>query len=165
MTGKKKSVVKAPPQSKDSVAAIPSIQPVARVPSDQPLPAAPVPSDSDQTEDSRLWQQAHDALQAAFEQGNSSLDKTEGTPRKKLNDLLDTLSDEITALNQEDLKKHTVSLQAANQQLGAGTAKLQTLRDDIDDISDSIADAAKVVTAINDALSGITAFLATFPAI
>ncbi len=113
-----------------------------------------------------LWQEAHDALEAALEQGNRSLDQTVGEhPRKLLNAMLDTISDELTALNREDMQNHTISLQAAAQQLGGGITRLKQLRAEIAEIASTLAETAKVVGVINTVLSGVTSFLATFSAL
>ncbi len=113
---------------------------------------------------SSAWKQAHDALEAALEEGNRSLDQTKDKhQRDLLNELLDTISAELTALNREGMESQTISLQAASQQLGAGIASLKSLRQQLDQISGTIANAAKVVDAVNGVLSGIQAFLGTFP--
>ena len=125
-------------------------------------PTAPSPVPDPHT----AWQQAHDSLQQAFEQGNRSLDLTEDeTQRSLLNKLLDTLSDELTALNQEEIEGRTISLAAASQELGGGIEDLRDLKQQIQQISDKIAQGAEVVSAINSALGGIATLLATFPAI
>ncbi len=117
-------------------------------------------------DDNAAWQQAHDALELALEQGNRSLDQTrDKQQRKTFNALLDTISNELTALNQEDMRDRTLSLQAASQQLGAGIESLKALRQQIAQIADDIADAAKVVAAVDGVLSGLQVFLATFPAL
>ena len=123
----------------------------------------PAPSTASTATDS--WQQAHDALQTAFDRGNQILDQTQGAQRATLNRLLDTLSGELTALDQEDMESRTLSLQAQSQQLDTGIANLKSLRAEIAQIATTIADAAEVVTAIDGALSGLKSFLATFPAL
>ncbi len=129
-------------------------------------PAAVAPSAVPSAPDPHtVWQQAHDSLQQALEQGNRSLDQTKGDKeRKLLNQLLDKLSDELTALNQEDIEARTISLQAASIQLGGGIASLRDLKQQIQQISATIAEAAEVVGAIDSALSGISSLLGTFAA-
>ena len=154
MSPKKKST----PEIASSRATAP-LQPAATVVSAlTPRSPAPLPGN-----DNAAWQRAHDALQAVFDKGNGILDQTRDKQRATLNSLLDTISDELTALDQEDMENHTISLQAASQQLGGGIARLQSLRDEIAQIAHIISDAAKVVSAIDGALSGLTSFLATFP--
>ncbi len=130
------------------------------------LISKPMASNIRSTDPHAIWQQAHDALQAALELGTHSLDQTKDKQQRDLlNTLLDALSAELTALNQEDMESHTISLQAASQQLDTGLADLKSLRQEIDQVSSAIANAAKVVTAVDEVLSGIQAFLATFPAL
>ncbi len=109
------------------------------------------------------WQQVHDQLEEALVLGNESLDQAKGDALLVLNRTLDTLSAELTALNAEDIQSRTISLQAAEQQLGAGIGKLKTLHAQLDGISDAFANAAKVAQVVDIAVSGISSFLTTFP--
>ncbi len=153
VSGRSLSLTTAPPIATPPTATQP---PAAVEPSAPPLPPDP----------HTVWQQAHDSLQKALEQGNRSLDQTQGKKQRKLlNQLLDKLSDELTALNQEDIEGHTISLQAASLQLGAGIESLRDLKQQIQQISANIAEAAEIVGAIDSALSGISSLLATFAAV
>ncbi len=109
------------------------------------------------------WQQVHDQLEAALVLGNESLNQAKGDALLVLNRTLDTLSAELTALNAEDVQSRTISLQAAEQQLGAGIGKLKTLHAQLDGISDAFADAAKIAQVVDIAISGMSSFLTTFP--
>lgn len=110
-----------------------------------------------------IWQAAHDNFEAAFERGNALLDRLhDKDQRKVLNDTLDTLSNELTALNQEDMENHTISLQAATSQLGTGIDKLKELQHEIAKITGTIAEADKVVEAVGSVIGGLESFLSTF---
>lgn len=112
------------------------------------------------------WQQAHDTLEAALELGNTILNGLkDGQQRASLNQFIDAISNVLTALNREDMQNRTLSLQAATGQLSAGIASLKVLRQQITQISDTFADAAKVVAVIDGVLSGLQSFLAAFPAL
>ena len=118
-------------------------------------PPAPAPTPS---------QQLHNAFEDALEQGNLALDQTKNPgQRDTLNQLLDALSSELTALNRLSIEDNTVALQAAAQQLGDGMDKLVHLKEQIDQVADTMANAAKVVTAVDGVLSGLKSFLAAFP--
>jgi hypothetical protein len=113
-----------------------------------------------------VWQTAHDALQTAFEAGNHLLDQLhDPDQRALLNSILGILSDELTALNREEMEDRTISLAAANQQLGAGIARLKVLQGQLAQIAATISEAAKVASAINNVVSGLEFFLGTFPAL
>ena len=110
------------------------------------------------------WQVAHDALQLAFDHGSALVSTLHDKDQiAVLNATLDTLSDELTALDQEDIHNHTVSLKAATQQLGAGIARLKDLQQQLVKIADAITDAAKVIAAIDGVISGLESLLKTFP--
>lgn len=124
----------------------------------------PAPLAATSTDDPHaIWQAAHDNFQAAFERGNALLDQLQDAgQRKVMNDTLDTLSNELTALNQEDMENHTISLQAATGQLGAGIDKLKELQHEIAKITGTIAEADKVAEAVGSVIGGLESFLSTF---
>ena len=110
------------------------------------------------------WQKAHDALEDALEVANRALDQSKDAGyRSSLNLLIDALSDELTAINQDEIKEHTISLEAAGHELKDGIQSLTTLQHQLNEISAEIATAAEVVTAVGGAVSGLKSMLSSFP--
>ena len=145
---------------------------ILKTPATRRIPAVPgvdnpetpeLPADARNSAD-KAWQSAHDVLEAALEEGSQSINHTQDpTQLKLLDQLLDTLSDELTALNQEDMRSRTISLKAASHQLGEGIDALKDLRKKIAAITSGVDNVAQVVIAIDSVLSGLSSFLATFP--
>ena len=109
------------------------------------------------------WQRAHDALQSALDLSTHALDQTKDEGHcHTLNLLIDTILDVLTALNQEKIKEHTISLEAAGHELDEGIQSLTTLQQQINKVSAEIATAAEVVTAVGGAISGLKAMLSEF---
>lgn len=89
---------------------------------------------------------------------------SDGNLRETLNDLLDLISDAITALNQQGIEEHTVSLQAAAAELDPAIGELERLRDELASIATTIAEVAKIADAVDSVISGFKQVVASFGA-
>jgi hypothetical protein len=125
------------------------------------VPVAAPPPETQTDPAAKAWQQAHDSVQAAFEQANVAFDASrDPQQRKVLSALADTLSDQLADLNREDMRNRTISLQAASSQLLDGEKKLADLKQQLSDIAQDFAMAAEVIDGIDSAISGVKGFLA-----
>ena len=69
-----------------------------------------------------------------------------------------------TKLNQQAIEDHTISLQAAGEQLDPGIDALKLLRDQLAAVAHTVKEFADVLKAADDAISGIRGVLASFGA-
>lgn len=107
-------------------------------------------------------QLAHDALQNLKEQ----LETAYGNAKSQdIRDLLDTRLDAIdaslTALDQDDIASRTIAINAAADSTGEALKRLDSLKANIQAISDDIGKATQVLDDVDKALSAVKSCFGT----
>ncbi len=85
------------------------------------------------------------------------------TERGALNDLLDQISAAKDEINSDAIQQHTVSLQAAEDELAPGIKGLTDLKQKLEALTQTITDVDKLVAGIADAVGCAQTLLKTFP--
>ena len=102
-------------------------------------------------------------LEELRRQTQEQLDRTsDESLRGTLNDLLDAVSDATAKLNLQVIVDHTISLQAAADELDPGMEALERLQSELAAVARKIAAVARIVDTIDGVLSGVQGVLATF---
>lgn len=100
------------------------------------------------------WQQAHDALQALEEHLQAAYNNAQSNDvRNSIDSRLDAIDSVLTGLNQLDMTSRTIALSAAAETTTTALNELDSLKAEIQSITDDIDKATQVLNGVDKFLS------------
>ncbi len=104
-------------------------------------------------------QQVHDALQSLKNDLENFFQQLPpGPDRKLLDQILDSLDDTLTSLNQDGISANTVALNAAEDSMANPLQQLDNLQTELKAIAGNFAKAADILDKTANALSAVSSY-------